>query len=372
MPFEPFPRWLKQDRTHAVLLLDADGTVIDGNEGVRVVLGYSPDAIAGQPVSALFTPEDRALGLDRHELDTAASVGCSHDDRWQVRGDDTRIWVTGVLTRIADDQGRVIGFVKMLRDRTDLRAEIETLRGRLAGLLGSQETTHAMLATLAHELRNPLAPLKTASQLIARVSQDENVRLAVQIVDRQIALIQRLVDDLMDVGRVQHGKLQLEIRSIEMQAALQDVLEPRRPAAAAHGVELLLVTPPAPILVEADPHRVAQIIANLLDNAIKYTPPGGRVSVTLTVEGDDAVVKVVDTGIGVSSEMLPRIFELFTQESAAQPMSRGGLGIGLALVKSLVDAHGGIVEVRSDGRNKGSQFTVRLPLRQATPRNLDS
>lgn len=360
--------WLAQTNDHALLVLDNDAVVTHALGSVEQTLGYAPEELVGKSLSALFTPEDRELRLDAHEIATATQAGRAHDDRWQLRGDGSRVWISGMLTAIVGDDGRRLGFVKVMRDRTDLRAEIDTLRNRVLSLARAEESAAAVLGTLAHELRNPLAPLATASQIVQRLlADDERARAPVQIIERQIALLKRLVDDLTDVARIETGKLQLAIATVELQSALRNAVEPRMTAAAERNVGVMMSLPAVPIDIEVDPQRFEQIVANLLNNAIKYTPVGGRIDVVATVEGSEVALHVRDTGIGIAADVLPRIFELFTQEREMSHSAGGGLGIGLALVKRLVDAHGGIVEVRSDGRNRGSEFTVRLPLRQPRP-----
>ncbi len=359
--------WRTQLRSHALLLLDAEARVVSALGGVEETLGYRPDELQGQPLERLFTAEDRALGLDRHEVVTARATGTSADDRWHLRKDGSRVWIDGVLTALQDADGRVVGFAKIMRDRTDLRAQIETLENELAALAGGQEQRDIFIATLAHELRNPLMPLSNAAQLIRMMASDDRLRFPLQVIDRQLAQLKRLVDDMMDVTRLDVDRLELHLQPLVLQAALGQAVELCRPGAQDRQLALAALMPPAPIEIEADPMRFEQIIVNLLNNAIKYTPSGGHIWVKCTVEATRAVIRVEDNGNGIAADMLPRIFDLFTQESSAGSAASGGLGIGLALVKSLVALHHGIVEVRSEGPGKGSEFTVRLPLVQSAP-----
>jgi two-component system CheB/CheR fusion protein len=267
-----------------------------------------------------------------------------------------------VLVELENGRGETAGFAKIMRDRTDLRMQIETLKNRLAATIEQQERKTVMLGTLAHELRNPLAPLTNAAQLI-RLAGCDDTRLAypLQIIERQISFFQRLIDDLLDVTRVSAGKLRLELKRFVLQDALNDALDTARPDAAARRQTLQGVLPQAPIEVEADRDRVVQIVVNLLGNAVRYTPSEGCVWLKATVEAAHAVLRVEDTGQGIPLELQPRIFDLFTQGTPSAGRA-GGLGIGLALVKELVAAHGGTVAVRSEGVGRGSEFTVRLPL----------
>jgi two-component system CheB/CheR fusion protein len=359
-------RWLQQNQHHTVLVLDNEGVVSAALGSVERTFGYGPAELVGKGASMLFIPEDLALGLDRHELSTARRVGHMDDDRWMLRKDGARIWIAGLLTALRDDAGEPAGFVKIMRDQTRVRAEAEALRNRLAANRQAEERSVVLFGTLAHELRGPLAPLATACELLRRLCTAEQAQFPLQIIDRQLSVLRRVVEDVMDVARVQTGKLELQPQPLELQGALRQVVESWRQQAQARRIDLLLSVPDVPILIEADPTRFEQIFVNLITNALTFTPAGGQVSIKATVAGAEAVILVEDTGVGIGPEMLPRIFDLFTQEPEAKPLSLGGLGIGLSLVKQLVEAHGGMVQVRSDGRNLGSEFAVRLPLRQAS------
>ena len=354
--------WLEQTTDYAVFFIDNDGVIVAATGGVETTLNYAREELVGKHLAELFMPQDVELGLDKQELLAALADGRSMDDRWHARKSGAPVWISGAMTTLRTPDNQPAGFVKVMRDRTDLRAEIDTLRSRVAALLHAKENDAAALATLAHELRNLLAPLQAGTRLMQRLAHDEPLQAPIGIIDRQVATLKRLVDDMMDVARSETGRLDLDIKAIELQAAIRGVADARREQAASRGLQLSVSVPPVPIVIEADPQRLEQIFANLLSNALKYTPSGGHVSINATVEAAEAVIRIADTGIGIAAEMLPRIFELFTQESVAHAMAAEGLGIGLALVKRLVDAHAGIVEVRSAGRGLGSEFTVRLPL----------
>jgi PAS domain S-box-containing protein len=348
----------------ALTLLDVDGKVVGWLAGSEHLFGYRPEEILGQPLNLLFTPEDIALGIPEHELNVARGDGQSMDDRWQLRKDGARIWVSGVLLAIRGDAGEVRGFGKAMWNRTDQKARLETLENRITVLTKADERKCLFLGTLAHELRNPLAPLLNAVELIQMsVPETEDVGFALTLIRRQVQFMQRLVDDLLDVTRISTGKIQLKKELVDLQELLHRVAEICRPDIEEHRQELQVVLPSTPLIIEGDANRLQQVFVNLVNNAVKYTPQGGKIWIKATFEGEEAVIQVADTGIGISPEMLPRIFDLFTQEESARTKSPGGLGIGLALVKDLVTLHGGQVLVRSDGRNKGSEFTVRLPLR---------
>ncbi len=218
------------------------------------------------------------------------------------------------------------------------------------------------LATLAHELRNPLAPIRNALGFIRHSGANGAVEKARAIMERQVTHLVRLVDDLLDVSRITRGKLELRKERIELRAVLDAALEASRPAIEQSGHTLEVSLPDVPIPLEGDSTRLAQVVSNLLNNAAKYTPPGGHIALSAEAEADGALVKVTDDGIGIPPAMLGRVFEMFTQVDRALEKTTGGLGIGLSLVKGLVEAHGGAVEARSEGDGRGSEFIVRLPI----------
>jgi PAS domain S-box-containing protein len=355
-------RLLEQSRDHALILLDPGGRILDWLAGSEHMFGYTAAEMVGEPVERLFTPEDIARGAVLHEREVAKSVGKGEDDRWLVRKDGTRIWVTGVLTALRDGN-QIVGFGKVLRDRTDLKTQIDTLEHRAAALAASSERKTLFLSKLVHELRNPLSSMLGAVRL-ARMDAPAGAKTeqALNVMQRQIEFLARMVDDLMDAAGIEAGKLELRLQVLSLNAAIEDATESLRLQAEARRQSLDAITLPAPVYVKADPDRLRQVFSNLISNAIKYTPEGGRIWIKQTTEGDEVVVRVEDSGIGMTAEILPRVFELFTQEESARPLAKGGLGVGLALVRELVAMHGGIVQVRSDGRNKGSEFAVRLPL----------
>jgi PAS domain S-box-containing protein len=218
------------------------------------------------------------------------------------------------------------------------------------------------LATLAHELRNPLAPIRNAVEMLRRCGGDSALtQQAHSMMERQVDQMVRLVDDLLDMSRISRGKVQLRKEPIELSKVLRSAMEAVRPLVEARGHELTIAMQPDTIFLDADPTRLAQVISNLLNNAAKYTEKGGHIWLTAERHGDETMVSVRDTGIGIAAEHLPHLFEMFSQVAPALERSQGGLGIGLSLVKGLVELHGGKVEALSDGIGKGSEFVIRLP-----------
>jgi signal transduction histidine kinase/CheY-like chemotaxis protein len=243
---------------------------------------------------------------------------------------------------------------------------ITTLRDRAQDLAEGDRHKNEFLATLAHELRNPLAPIRTAVAVLRHLETDSAAMERNRaVLDRQVTHMARLLDDLLDMARISRGKVQLRKERIRLGPVLEGAVEASRVLMAERRHELRFSPPHQPVWVEADATRLHQIVTNLLTNAAKYTDPAGHINLEARCGGDEVVVRVTDDGIGISPEMLPRVFELFSQAARALNRAEGGLGIGLNLVRSLVEMHGGTVAVRSEGIGCGSEFTVRLPIAQA-------
>jgi PAS domain S-box-containing protein len=353
-----------QSREHAFLFLDPDGIVTWVSPSAERIFGYAGAELVGRPVDDLFTPEDREVGIPQYERDAALKHNPSEDDRWQLRKDGSRFWASGVLYSLRDEGGRCLGYGKILRNRTDHREIIDTLRNKVAALEDLGRRQDAFVSTLSHELANPLGPLSNAARII-RVSlgvPSEDVEFALRVVDRQVHLLRTLVSDLMEFSRASAGKIELNPRRISLNQVVADAVNDTRALMEERRHALQVVETRGTIELVADGERLHQVLVNLLTNAAKYTHPGGRVTVKVSTEDQEAVVRVADNGVGIPHELLPTIFDLFTQVEDSRPMARGGLGIGLSLVKQLVTLHGGSVQVLSEGRGKGSEFTVRLPL----------
>jgi PAS domain S-box-containing protein len=345
----------------AFVLLDRAGTILGWRAASEAIFGYSEAEMVGGTVDILFTEEDRALGLPQLEREVALSAQRSEDDRWHLRKDGTRIWVFGSLIALHEDD-RHVGFAKVMTDRTNLRAQLETLQNRLDSAHDALRGRDAFFGRLTHEIRNALGPIGNVTDLVERKGLlTDELKLPISIVKRQVVQMTRMLEDLAEVVRFGAGKLQLVKQSFDLGADLVEIAATLEQDAERKKQTIDVLVPPAPVPIVADKARVHQIVFNLLHNAVKYTPAGGRIWLQCTVEADQAVIKVEDTGVGIEPSLLPKIFELFTQEDPHQ--SGGGFGVGLSLVKDLVDAHRGFVEVRCDGKHRGSEFTVRLPLR---------
>jgi PAS domain S-box-containing protein len=341
-------------KEYAIFMLDPDGRVSTWNTGAERIKGYRTDEIIGVHYSRFFPPEDVAAGKPAEELATAIRQGEVESEGWRVRKDGSRFWANALVTALHDEAGRLCGFAKVTRDMSD--------RKRLEALEQAGRHTRHFLATLAHELRNPLAPIRNAVSVMRdRGIAEHELRACRDIVQRQVEHLSRLVDDLFDVSRITSGKVVLQLRAVDLATAVAHAVECIRPFVDARGQRLEIELPPAPIRVEGDLTRLAQVVQNLLHNATKYTPPGGRIMLTVLTEGYAAVIRVRDDGVGIPAHLLPKVFDLFMQ--AEQPVDRsdGGLGIGLTLVRQLIELHGGSVEATSEGPGRGAEFAVRIP-----------
>ncbi len=257
-------------------------------------------------------------------------------------------------------------FFELARQRLQLARQRDALRAYAEALKEADRRKDEFLAVLAHELRNPLAPIRYGLEIM-KMSADEPVSEDIRaMMHRQLSHLVRLIDDLLDVSRISRGKINLNKEAMELSEALQAALEASRPLIEANKHTLVLESAEEPFWIFADLTRIAQVVSNLLNNAAKYTPAGGRITLAVVREGDHVAISVADNGLGIPQEMLPRIFDLFTQVDGDIKRSQGGLGIGLALARQLVEMHQGTLTVVSEGEGRGSIFTLRLPLYQQT------
>ncbi len=275
--------------------------------------------------------------------------------------------VIGAITFLTSDSGRQYGAADLATaEEVAYRASIAIENARLySDVQRADRQKDEFLAVLAHELRNPLAPIRTALQLVRLSPNDRTMRdRAWDVMDRQVQQMIRLVDDLLDVSRITRGKVELQKQRMELASVVSQAVETSRPIIEAAGHELTVTVPAEPIELEADPTRIAQVFSNLLNNAAKYTPRGGHISITAERQNGEATIRVRDSGVGIPDDMLTGIFDMFTQVDRSLEKTQGGLGIGLTLVKRLVELHGGTVEAHSDGPGTGSEFVVSLPARE--------
>ena len=277
------------------------------------------------------------------------------------RADGEFRWVLDHGIPRYEDRGEFVGYVGSCMDISDQKGIEDTLRE-------ADRRKDEFLATLAHELRNPLAPVRNAIEILRlRGPQTPELELARDVIDRQMRLMKRLIDDLMDVSRITRNRMELRRERVLLSDVLETAIETSRNAIEAGALTFDVALPDEALALEGDPARLAQVFANLLSNAAKFSERGGRIALTVERSGHEAVIRLRDEGIGIPADMLPRIFDMFMQADRTLERSRGGLGIGLTLVKQILAMHGGTIEVKSDGPGRGSEFAARLPLADAVP-----
>ncbi len=355
-----------------VVVLDPDGYIVRFNRACERATGFAASEVLGKSVFELLIPDG--------DLDGARTVfrqlrmgdfPNQHRNRWRTRDGAERLldWSN---TAMADERGAVQFIIATGVDITDRELTLEALRESEAAVRAANERLREadrrkdeFLGMLSHELRNPLAPVRNALYILDHARPEgQQARRARDIATRQIAHLTRLVDDLLDVTRIGRGKIELRHEELDLAGLVRRTAEDYRPLMQDRGLDLGLDVPPEPVLVTGDPARLTQVFGNLLNNAAKFTPAGGRVSLSLRAERDRALAHVQDTGPGIAPELLPSVFEPFTQGKQTLARSEGGLGLGLSLVKGLVTLHGGEVAVAS-GEGTGSDFFVSLPLARA-------
>jgi PAS domain S-box-containing protein len=343
-------------RDYAIFMLDPDGIVESWNSGATAILGYQPDEIIGRHFRAFFSPEDQQAGKPEQELLAAREHGHVEDEGWRVRHDGNLFWADVVLTAIHGPEGDLRGFAKVTRDMSERR--------RLEELERSSRRMNEFLAMLAHELRNPLAPIRNAVTIMQLEALASPVlRNCRDVIDRQLTHVTRLVDDLLDVGRLTTGKIKLRRELLRLSEVVTRSVEVARPLISARHHTLSVEQPNEPVYVQGDSTRLSQVLQNLLVNAAKYTPDGGRIQLKVTPRDGLVYVTVTDNGRGIAAEHLKSIFQLFVQaETGTASGTESGLGIGLTLARSLAEMHGGTIEATSPGLGLGSTFTVRLPV----------
>lgn len=332
-----------------------DGVIRTWNRGAEGLFGYTAEEAVGRPITLIIPPE--RLDEEREILARLArGERIEHYETVRVAKDGRRLDVSLTVSPLRDAEGRVVGASKVARDVTERKKVLEAL----------EEANRAkgdFLALLAHELRNPLAPLRNGLEVLRLTAGDsEAVAKTLAMMDRQLSHLVRLIDDLLDASRVNRQKLELRRSQVLLADVLSSAVETVRPAIEQNGHELTVSLPPEPVHLDADLTRLAQVFANLLHNSAKYTDRGGRIWLTAAREGGGVSVTVRDTGIGIPAHALPTLFDMFSQVDRSLERSTGGLGIGLALVKGLVEMHGGTVEAASPGPGRGATFTVRLPV----------
>ncbi|CDY76360.1 Chemotaxis protein methyltransferase CheR [Caballeronia glathei] len=352
---ERFRLLIEAVKDYAIFMLDPDGNVASWNSGAVEIKGYRPEEIIGRHFSVFYGPEDVAAGKPRRELELAVRFGRVEDEGWRVRKDGSLFWANVVISAMHDSSGRLRGFAKVTRDMS--------ARRRIDELERSSQHVSEFLATLAHELRNPLAPLRNAVGVMQlEPALTPTLASCRDMIDRQTAQLARLVDDLLDMGRITTGKIELRVAPVDMKDVVMHSIEAVRPLADQRGQVIEVRSPQERLVVEGDLARLVQVLQNLLNNASKFSPAGSRIVIEVEGEARAVLLRVTDQGRGIAADALERVFTLFAQEDRLLDPTHNGLGIGLTLCRSLVELHGGAILAASEGRGKGSTFTVRLPL----------
>jgi two-component system CheB/CheR fusion protein len=337
----------------AIIGMAPDGRVTSWNPAAVRLLGYPEDAILGQSIEQIIPPQLReAEGSVLARIALGEHV--NHYETVRVAKDGRAIPVSVRLSPILDRAGAIIGISKVARDITERKRVEEALR--LA-----DHRKDAFLATLAHELRNPLTPIRYATRLLEPGVPPQMASDAKKMIDRQLAQMAHLLDDLLDVSRVTRGVLEIDREQLDLREIIDGAVASVRPLAETARQELTVSLPADALSVSGDSVRLAQILGNLLHNATKYTPAGGHIAVIGAATGEEIIVRIKDDGVGIAPEALQTVFDLFVQVEAPGTRSAGGLGIGLSLARDLVSLHGGLIEAYSAGLGFGSEFVLRLP-----------
>ena len=357
-------------REYAIFTADRERRITRWNPGATRLLGYEEGEIVGRIGDVLFTPEDRAAGVAVREAEIAVREGRAENERWHVRKDGSRFWASGLMMPLENERGEIAGLVKIMRDMTaSKRAEEE--REELLHIAeqarieaeGASRAKDDFLATLSHELRSPLqAAVGWVTLLRAGNLSPEQQAKAVTTLERSVRHQVQLVNDLLDVSRILTGKLYIETSLVDLGLVVEQVREEFQVEARNRGIELTLDSSLDCGSVDGDLARIGQIFRNLIANALKFTPSGGRVTIGCARDADRVVVSIADTGQGIASDFLPHVFDRFSQADTTITRQHGGLGLGLGIVRHLVELHGGSVEAHSAGVGRGATFRVSLPI----------
>jgi PAS domain S-box-containing protein len=355
---------LVENSTDFIGMCDLDGVPFFVNRAGLAMIGLeSLEEARRTPVREFFFPEDQPKILDEFFPGVRKSGHGEIEVRFRHFKTGEALWMAYKVLLLTDASGEPIGFATVSQEVTARKRMEEALRRLAADLSRADRRKDEFLATLAHELRNPLAPLWNMIEVMRRAGDDPEVlRRARGTIERQLGQLVRLVDDLLDLNRITHDRLELRQSRVELSEVIQHAVEAARPLVDSAGHDLIVTLPDEPIELHADPARLAQVFGNLLTNSCKYTPAGGTIRLTAVPVGNEVVVTVADTGIGIPIDRLDGIFEMFAQVDRPLERLQGGLGIGLTLVKRLVEMHGGRVEATSAGEGMGSEFVVRLPM----------
>lgn len=357
-------RILVESMNEGAATLTGDGVVLYGNRHLAALLGISQEQLVGSRLATWLVAEDavRLESMVRESGSRSASgeltLSTSTGRTLPVHASFSPLLLDGVQLRCA-----IITDASLAKHHAALEAAAQQVREANDRLRAADQRKDEFLATLAHELRNPLAPIRAAASIARSPNVTEaQLRWSHDVIERQVQQMALLLDDLLDVSRITQGKLVLRRELVELAAVIDTAVETARPLIETRNHRLTVTLPEEVVNLDADALRLAQVFANILMNAAKYSEPHGRIDLSVSVEESIVLVKVRDSGIGIDPEMLPRVFGMFSQAATSLDRADGGLGIGLALVKGLVELHGGSIEARSEGLGRGSEFIVRIPI----------
>lgn len=349
-----------------VTVVAPNGRIMDINPaGLALIEAESVESVRGRTIDELIEPSHLPLCRAQHEAALADRPLEQPSELALVGLRGTRRTLESRAVPLHDDAGRVIAVLSVTRDVSERRRSEQALQQ-------ADQRKDEFLATLAHELRNPMAPIRYAAATLRKGATESTIQHARGVIERQAAQMSRLLDDLLDMSRVTRNVIELKRKRLDLRDLVGEATEMAKPVLTNLQHRLTVSTPPNPLWVYGDGTRLLQVIGNLIDNAAKYTEPGGSIEIRLDVADGNAVMSVRDSGIGLSPEMIPKVFDLFSQVHKSIDAARGGLGIGLAVVKRLVELHGGSIEVASAGLRQGAIFTVRMPLAAAAPEAIES
>ena len=340
---------------YAINMLDLDGSVTSWNGAAERMTGYSREEILGTHFSRFYSEEDRAT-QPWEELAMARRIGRVETEGWRFKKNGERFWARVVLTALHEQDHRLRGFAQITQDLSD-RRHIQSLE-QAARNVGD------FIAVLAHELRNPLAPIRNAAQLMSRLPADDPSQETMRaMILRQSGQLTRIVDDILDMARITKGVLSIVRESVDLDKVIDVAVETVHAQIEERHHTLEIDGRESGLVLHGDAHRLAQLVVNLLSNAARYTPPGGRIRLQSSRQEGYAVVSVQDNGRGVEPAMKERIFDMFVRGRDARLAANSGLGVGLALSRKIAELHGGSLEVHSAGKDAGSEFVVKLPAR---------
>lgn len=359
-----YSRVIDSLQDHAVLLLDRDGRIRSWNRAAETIFGWKIDEVRGRSVELLLPPEDRGIGVMERELAEALAKGSADDDRWLVRADGTRLWVEGTVTPLLHTaDGGLNGFSKIVRDTTERYRAARAVHQAKEEAERANAAKDRFLAVLSHELRTPLTPIIAAAHVLQRVCDvPEKFRHLLPMIQRNVDLEARLIDDLLDLTSIGAGKLTLRMQPVDLHRLIGTVIEMIEGEIQAKKLEVRLQFDAVPCWVDGDEARLQQVVWNIVRNAVKFTPEGGSIRLSTEQQDGEVRFRCTDTGFGIHPEALPRLFTAFEQADAEVSQRFGGLGLGLAIANGLVREHRGSITVASAGRGQGATFEVRLPL----------